>query len=279
MSLVDLARTWKLLVVVGDLLLAQAADACDDGPMPIGAAELQYTKVAFDFCPHTSDIALDGKGATARLYNETWWDKAIPAPSLYSESTDGSLAISLGGVLASVPRAMVGGSLPLLSGDRGFFVEFETSLSDNDPDHFSAVWLMPIEHNQRQEDSYPPDPRGFERWIEIDVDESGFAPGPMGTTLSWSGIWPKYERVRSNPNLYNEKIDRTVRHRFAAGFNPEKLTVTFWYDDKIQYVASGPSVPEIARKQNFYIILDATTHKLGHPYTLYIHRIRAYVPE
>lgn len=259
--------------------IVQPAQACDDRPPPIGAVTLKYTSVAFDFCPRLADISFSGHGTAAKLYNGHWWTKLTPSPSLYSEGPEGSLAIAYGGGVTSVPKTMVQGSLPLLPGDRGFVVEFEVSLSDDHEDHFPAVWLMPVEHNQRQEDSYPPDERGFERWLEIDVDEGGFTPGPMATTLSWSGIWPNYQRVRSNPNLRNEKIDRAQRHRFAAGFDPQHLKITFWYDDKVQYVASGESVPEIARKQHFYIIMNADAHKLKLPYELYIHRVRAYVPE
>lgn len=259
--------------------LAESVHACDDRPPPIGAVSLKYTNVAFDFCPRPADISFSGQGTTAKLYNGHWWTNSIPSPSLYSEGPDGSLAIAQGGAVTSVPRTMVRGSLPLLPGDRGFFVEFEVSLSDDHADHFPAVWLMPIEHNQRHEDSYAPDERGFERWLEIDVDEGGFSPGPMATAISWSGFWPNYQRVRSNPNLHNEKIDRAQRHRFGAGFDPERLKITFWYDEKVQYVASGASVPEIAKKQHFYMIMNADAHKLKLPYELYIHRVRAFVPE
>jgi hypothetical protein len=252
--------------------------ACDDKPPPPGALELKYTKVAFDICPKLSDISESETGATAKFYNGVWWDK-VPDNSLYADNADGSLAISYGGSLTTAPRSMVEGTLPLLAGAKGFFVEFEISVSNDDPDHFPAVWLMPIEHNNRMEDSYPPDERDFERWLEIDVDEGGFAPGPMGTAISWSGIWPKYNRIRSNPDLNNEKIDRSQRHRFAAGFDPRTLKITFWYNDKIQYVASGKSVPEIARRQHFYVIMNASSHKLGLPYTLNIYRVRAFVPD
>ncbi|MBB4365099.1 hypothetical protein GGD65_006163 [Bradyrhizobium sp. CIR18] len=257
-----------------------SVEACDDRPPPIGAVALKYTNVAFDFCPTLADISLSGHGTAAKLYNGHWWTRSTPSPSLYGEGPNGSLAITLGGAVTSIPKTMRGpGSLPLLPGNRGFFVEFEASLSDDHEDHFPALWLMPIEHNQRQEDSYPPDERGFERWLEIDVEEGGFSPGPMATAISWSGTWPNYQRLRSNPNLRNEKIDRTQAHRFGAGFDPEHLKITFWYDGKIQYVASGASVPEIARRQHFYIIMNADTRKLQIPYKLYIHRVRAFVPE
>jgi hypothetical protein len=253
--------------------------ACDDKPPPKGAITLNYTQVAFDICPRLSDISADEMDQKAKLYNGVWWDNTLPDRSHYSDNPGGSLSISYGGTLTTVPRTMVPGHLPLLAGDRGFFVEFEVSLSDDHGDHFPAVWLMPIEHNQRQEDSYPPDQHGFERWLELDVDEAGFAPGPMGTAIAWSGVWPNYQRIRSDPNLYNEKINRTQRHRFAAGFDSQNLKITFWYDDKIQYVASGPSVPDIARRQHFYVIMNAASHKLGLPYAMNVYRVRAFVPK
>ncbi|WP_156164491.1 hypothetical protein [Bradyrhizobium sp. LTSP885] len=265
------------LVVSTFALIAQAW-ACNDGPLPEGATKLGFTRLAFNICPNVSDISMDGRGDSAKLYNGVWWDKAVPPKSLYTDNADGSLSISFGGALATVPRTMTPGALPLLRGTDGFFVEFEVSLSDNDHDHFPAVWLMPIEHNQRLDDSYQPDERGFERWIEIDVDEGGFAPGPMGTAISWSGTWPNYTRVRSNPDLYNQRIDRSHRHKFAAGFDPKTLTITFWHDDKIQYVAKGESVPEIARKQNFYVIMNAASHKLNLPYTMNVYGVRAFIP-
>jgi hypothetical protein len=272
-------QCFAVIILLSNLFVTDRLEAaCDDKPPPKGAIALKYTKVAFDFCPKVSDIAMDGKETGKKLYNGVWWENALPDKSFYSDNPDGSLSVSKDGGLVTVPRSMVPGQLPLLAGDRGFFVEFEVSLSNDHQDHFSAVWLMPIEHNQRQEDSYPPEAGGFERWLEIDVDESGFSPGPMGTAIAWSGIWPNYKRVRSNPNLHNTKIDRTQRHRFAAGFDPENLKITFWHNDKIQYVASGESVPEIARKQHFYVLMNATSHKLELPYTLNIYRIRAFVP-
>jgi hypothetical protein len=47
-----------------------------------------------------------------------------------------------------------------------------------------------------------PDSPGFERWMELDVDEGGFGPGLLGTVHSWSGIAPNYTNI-SGPNNYN----------------------------------------------------------------------------
>jgi hypothetical protein len=269
----------SVLMVLPSVFLPNALEACDYKPLPPGVIALGVTKVAFDICPKLVDTSMDGKNdGTANLYSGFWWEKTVPERSQYSDNPDGSLSISFNASLATVPRTMVPGALPLLAGDRRFFVEFEVSISDNYQDHFPAVWIMPIEHNQRQEDSYQPDEAGYERWLEIDVDEAGSTPGPMATAISWFGKWPNYHRLRSNPNLHNEKIDRTQRHRFGAGFDPQNLTISFWYDDNLQYVASGRSVPAVARKQHFYALIDTWSHGLNVPYTMNVYRIRALVP-
>lgn len=267
-----------VLVVLASVWAIDPVKACDDKPPPPGAKQLNYLTAAFDFCPSVSDISATGNAGTGKLYSGVWWESTVLEKSEYKNNPDGSLSIPNGGGLQSVPRTMVPGELPLLAGGRGFFVEFEVSLSDDNQDHFPAVWLMPIEHNQRQEDVYPPDPPGFERWLEIDVDEGGFTPGPMATAIGWSGIWPDYQRQRSNPDLHNKKMDRSQIHRFGAGFDPKTLTITYWHNDQIQYVASGESVPAIARRQHFYIIMNATTHHRHLPYTMNVYRVRAFVP-
>jgi hypothetical protein len=266
-----------LVLLVSLMVMANPLRACDDKPPPPGAIALGSTQVVFDICPRVSDISADGEPSEAKFYRGVWWENDVPDLSVFSNNPDGSLAIPYPAGLATVPRRMVPGSLPLLAGNRAFFVEFEVSLSDDNPDHFPAVWLMPIEHNLRQEDSYPPDQRGFERWLEIDVDEGGFTPGPMATAIGWSGIWPHYQRSRSNPNLHNKKMDRAQRHRFGAGFDPSNLTITYWYDDRIQYTASGESVPEVAKKQHFYLIMNTNSQGRHLPFTMNLYRVRAFM--
>jgi hypothetical protein len=264
-------------VLLSSVAMFGPVKACEQKPPPSGAIALGTTHAAFDICPSVSEISADGEPGTAAFYRGVWWEKTVPDQSVFSNNADGSLSIPYPAGLATVPRKMIPGSLPLLAGDQAFFIEFEVSLSDDNPDHFPAVWLLPIEHNQRQEDRYPPDEPGFERWLELDVDEGGFTPGPMGTAISWSGVWPNYKRLRSNPNLHNEKIDRAQRHRFGAGFDPKHLTISFWYDDKLQYTASGQSVPDIARKQHFYLIMNAASQGRHLPYNMNVYRIRTFV--
>jgi hypothetical protein len=205
-----------LSVALWSVSIANPLQACENKPPPPEAIAIGATQVAYDICPTVSDISADGKLGKAKLYRGIFWDNNnIPELSVFSNNPDGSLAIPYPAGLATVPRSMVPGPLPLLAGDHGFFVEFDASISDDNSDHFPAVWLLPIEHNLKQEDSYPPDERGFERWLELDVDEGGFTPGPMGTALSWSGVWPHYERIRSVTDSAPDSIPR--RLRFHSG--------------------------------------------------------------
>jgi len=189
------------------------------------------------------------------------------------------LALSLGGDLVSAPRDLkTPGLLPALPGDTGFYVEFDVRLSDNDPDHWPAVWLMPFEHNGRQEDHYSGDPKGFERFMELDVDEGGFGPGLTGTVHSSEGIWPKYKHVQNPNNVRKEPIDRSVTHTFGASYDPRTQTATWWLDGVRQMSATAPYVPEIAAQQRFYLIVSAQSHSQQKDYRMFLSRVRAFVP-
>jgi len=263
-------------------LLAQTADgasepACKPGEAPAPAKALGFTRAAITLCPKLADISTSGLG-TAALYNGHQWQKPIPAPSLYTSSPDGGLRMIAGGTLCSVSHDMQAGTLPLLDGSRGFYVEFTTRLSDDDPDHFPAVWLMPVEHNAAQHDHYDPDPKGYERYLELDVDEGGFTKGFMGTAIAWEGIWPHYQRTRSNPIWAVPPLDRSKTHTFAALFDPTDLRVSWFLDGKLQYTATGPAVPRISLQQHFYLILEANQHDKKIPYYMDVLDIRAFTP-
>jgi hypothetical protein len=269
-----------LCLIAGGCASAQVATAtaCPSNPIPPGARELNLTKTVINLCPKVSDIALDGKGRSV-LYNGTWWNPEIPTADHYQDSPDGSLSIALGGRLTTVSRDMKPGKLPLLSGKHKFYVEFEAYISENLKDHWPALWLMPIEHNVQHDDHRPGESKKYERWLEIDVDEGGFAPGPMATAIAWEGVWPNYKRTRSNPNLRNDPIDRTQKHIFGVGYDPQSLTLSFWHNNKLQYVAKPPAIPEIARDQNFYIIMSAQTKGKKLPYTMNVVQVRAYADD
>lgn len=260
------------------LVAAVSVSLAQPAPVPPGAAALGYTKCVINEHPTVADIA-PGKNGDYKWFSGQWY--AQPPSLDHYTMQHGVLAISLGGDLVSTARDFSGGKLPLLPGIDGFYVEFEVRLSDNDPDHFPAVWLMPAEHSGKQEDHYPGDPPGFERWMELDVDEGGFGPGLTGTVHSWTGIWqgdPPYQRVMNPNNVSKTPLDRSQRHTFGASYDPVRQQATWWVDGVQQMSAGHPYVPGVAAKQHFYLIISAQTHGGNKPYHMFISGVRAYVP-
>lgn len=255
--------------------------------IPPGALLLGYTKCVINERPTAADIALPETKGRYKWYSGQWWMKEKPSLDLY-ETVNGVLSIKLGGEIVSAPHDFSEGLLPYLPGSDGFYVEFDVWLSDNDPDHWPALWLMPKEHNWKREDNYPElgDPPGFQRWMELDVDEGGFGPGLTGTVHHWFGIWEEGFKNIQNPNNVSPlPLDRTQKHTFGASFDPKHLIVTWWVDGVPMMSAGGkfcpyqPScVPVVARKQNFYIIISAQSHGKQKPYRIFVSAVRAYVP-
>ncbi len=143
------------------------------GAIPPGAAALGYTRPVIYLTPTVDDISYDA--TSKNLFSGNWYDAPRPA-STYS-MTGGVLTLSQGGVLTTESRKSEPGALPLLLGSNGFYVEFAVKLSENDTDHFPAVWVMPQEHDVHQSDHQPGDPPHFERWMELDVNG---APSSIG---------------------------------------------------------------------------------------------------
>lgn len=245
--------------------------------VPAGAAALGYTTCVIDEKPQVGDIA-PGKTGAYKWFSGQWYARELPPQDSYF-MTNGVLAMKQGGDLISVQRDMrPGGLLPVLPGKNGFYVEFEVSLSGNDPDYFPAVWLMPIEKNGRKEAKGPQDPQGFERYMELDVDEGGFGPGLTGTVHSWWGEWPKYGHIQSKNNVSKIPLDRTQKHVFGASYNPATGKTAWWVDGVFQMEADAPYVPEVGSLHNYYLIMGAQSHKFKKPYIMYIHSVRAFVP-
>ncbi len=246
-----------------------------DCPIPPGAATIGYVKCILNEKPVAADIA-PGRTGDYKWFSGEWYAKP---PSMDHYSTqEGALAISLGGDLVSAPQDFSPSELPLLPGAFGFYVEFDVRLSSNDPDHWPAVWLMPAEHNGKQQDHHTGDPKGYERWMELDVDEGGFGPGLTGTVHNWSGIYPQYKNLQNPNNVSSIALDRTKTHTFGASYDPKTSTVTWWVDGKKMMSAGKPYVPAIASKQSFYLILSTQSHGKENPYVMYVSGVRAYVP-
>ncbi|SPE61424.1 Beta-glucanase (modular protein) [Verrucomicrobia bacterium] len=243
--------------------------------VPPGAAVLNYTLRVINDRPTSAEIA-PGSNGHYNWFSGQWWE--TPPPLTDYSTVSNVLVLSLGGDLVSTPRDFSAGALPVLSGSNGFYVEFEVQLSDTNQDHWPAVWLMPVEHNAQAQDRYPGDPPGFERWMELDVDEGGWGPGLLGTVHSWSGIWPNYTNVSNPNNLSPVALDRSQKHTLGGSYDPRHQMVTWWVDGQRQMSAVSPYVPAIAAKQHFYLILSAQTHGKNIPYSMYVSGVRAYVP-
>lgn len=244
-------------------------------PIPPGAAALGYSKCVINETPTAADIA-PGRNGNHKWFSGQWFSRNTPPLDLY-ETRDGVLALKLGGNLVSAPLDFSKGQLPLLPGEDGFYVEFDVRLSDNDPDHWPAVWLMPAEHDGKH-DHYEGDPKGFERFMELDVDEGGFGPGLTGTVHSTEGVWPKWKHIQNPNNVSRMAIDRTQTHTFGASYDPTRQKVTWWLDGVQQMSAGAPYVPAVAAKQHFYLILSGQSHKAKKPHYTFISGVRAYAP-
>lgn len=267
------------LVAFGFQTSAHSADLAGgqkDRQIPPGAAALGFTKCVIDETPTTADIASGRNGSTHKWFSGQWYSKTAPSLDHY-EMRNGVLALKLGGNLVSAPLDFSQGNLPLLPGAEGFYVEFDVRLSDNDPDHWPAVWLMPAEHDGKL-DHYEGDPPGFERFMELDVDEGGFGPGLTGTVHSTEGIWPNWKHIQNPNNVSRIPIDRSQTHTFGASYDPVQQKVTWWLDGVQQMSAGTPYVPTVAARQHFYLILSGQSHGAKKPHYTFISGVRAYVP-
>lgn len=243
--------------------------------VPPGAAVLGYTKRVISETPTAADIA-PGKNGDHKWFSGQWYSSPAPSPDHYG-TQKGVLALSLGGDLVSTPRDFSPGRLPLLPGANGFYIEFDVRLSDNDRDHLPAVWLMPAEHDGKR-DHYEGDPAGFERFMELDVDEGGFGSGLTGTVHTTEGVYPKWKGSQNPNNVSSVAIDRSQKHTFGASYDPVLQKATWWVDGKLQMSAGSPDVPAIAARQHFYLIISAFSHGAKKPYFMFVSGVRAYAP-
>ncbi|HEX5738863.1 MAG TPA: hypothetical protein VFY22_10155 [Hydrogenophaga sp.] len=254
---------------------ASGQTICTDGATPAGAAQVGAHQLVIQDCPKLADVDFTGRADGRKYYNGLYFTKPRDR-SLYEQAPDG-LVLKRGGVVATVKMTSHPGLFPLLSGAQPFYIEAQVATSSNDPDNFPAIWLLPIEHNLRLEDVYPPDPKGFERWFELDIDEGGFGPGSHHTAISWSGKWPNYKKIQ-NPNPTSKvPLDRTQPNVFGVSYDPATLTVRWWLNGQQVLEAGPPAVPEVARRQNFYLIVSAQSHRNISDYQMKFMGVRAYV--
>ena len=271
---IAMASALTMALASGGRALA-AADPCNAG-RPAGAQALGYSKQLFCVVPTVADIA-GGDTETARLYSGKWYDKNEYPRSLYSNASPRGLSISNGGIVSTQTRKSRPGALPLLRGADGFYVEFGERISDNDADHFPAVWLMPQEHNAARADHAAGDPDRFERWMELDVDEGGYHPGHHGAMILWSGVSPSYQDKKfPNDPKAGLPADRTEEHVFGLSYDPAGKQVTWWLDGKNVGSVSTAEAAPVVDSHNYYLIMSNQHHGKNKPYQMVVTYFQAW---
>lgn len=281
LKLTMMLRTTTYLLQICVLLVfsmrVSAEAICHVAEAPLGAVEIGADQPLFRDCPKLADLDLTGHADNHKYYGGVWFGK--PKGESFYEAADDALIIKKGGELTTVKMTSYRGRFPLMSGAKPFYIEVQAAISSNDRDNFPAIWLMPIEHNLRLDDVYPPDPDGFERWFELDIDEGGFGPGGHHTAISWWGKWPNYQKLQNPKPTSKEPLDRTQPNVFGVSYDPKTLTVRWWLNGRKVLEAGPPYVPEVARLQNFYLIVSAQSHRNISDYQLKFMGVRAFVGE
>jgi hypothetical protein len=262
------------LILVGMGLVAFGQSA------PPGAAALGYTNCIINDTPTAAEIA-PGTNGNYKWFRGNWWQS--PAPSITNFSTvSNALTLNFTGAsldLQDTPIDFSAGALPTLIGSNGFYAEFDVQLSDNNQDHWASVWVQSRQLGTGQDTYSPPDPVGFVRWMEFDIQESGWGKGLTGTIHSWTGTNAANVASLSNPNSADPTpLDMSQKHTFGGSYDPIHQQVTWWVDGVLQMSAGPPYVPAIGAQQQFFLILSAYSHGLNLPYTMYVSGVRVYVP-
>ena len=281
--MMSLANGRPFLLASAAFLATAASAETHVNWIPAGAAAAGCTKCVINERPHVRDISPDRTGKY-KWYSGQWYVKNPPGPGYY-RMENGALRLEARadgtfGDLNSAPKDWPDeGLLPFLPAKDGFYVEFDCQLDTNDPDHFAAVWMNPADKRAGHKVVRPGDLPGYERWMELDVDEAGFGPGWTCTVHNWYGIWPDYLHIQNPGNVSKKPLDRTKRHRFGASYSPRTRTVAWWMDDELLLTAGEPYVPASAEDLRYFLIFGAQMHKKNVPYNMYVYAVRAFVPQ
>ena len=259
-------------LAIPGIVMAQTAPCASDY-MPPGAQSLGFTQRVFCVVPTVADITTENE-SSFKLFSGQWYS-ANPTPLTFYAMSGSTLVIHSGGGVTTEMRNSQLGALPTLLASNGFYVEFQVSLSSNDPDHFPALFAMPQEHNGHKTDHVPGDPTNFERWMELDVDEGGYSSSPLGgfhgTLINWSGTYPTFQHQNWSvdpPSTFG--MDRTQYHIFGLSYDPKAQRVTWWMDGVNVGSQSSQPIPSIVNTYHYYLIMGAQMHKLNKPYDMYV---------
>jgi hypothetical protein len=177
-------------------------------PIPPGAAMIGACKNLYTCFPTVNDIGnWNGSSNAAgafRLYNGFAPYGYAPDSTAYTTASNGQLQLlyqgngSTGnGLLTCWPYATGKvyanyGMLPSPQAGRSFHAQCNVTMSGNPTDMFNAMFLLPQEKNNEQDDTDPAQGVSqYEKWAEFDLNESGLGTNLSGTYrgayLQWSG--------------------------------------------------------------------------------------------
>jgi hypothetical protein len=235
--------------------------------LPDGAVALGYYNQLFYDQPTLADVSTSMTATTSKWYS-------LPT-NVSQVSIQGSeLAIGLGGGVWSQAHRGKEGALPYLTGAQGFYVEFAMHLSSNNNDHFEGLYLQTAEHTMGL-DHLSTDPAGYERWTEIDVSESGYAPGSLATVINYYGISPNYSRTLLNDwGLIQTPIDYTKEHIYGVSYDPATNALQYYIDNVPTWKATLPG--SVIKNYHYYLVMEASSHGAQTPYDMYIRYVAAY---
>ena len=249
--------------------------------LPLGAAASGYTVQMFHVVPTVAMVSTTDTNSTSALYPGL--ESSSVATNLQDlkslSMVNGVFTINYTGALvaswvSSETHQSTQGTIPLLAGANGFYIEAGIRLSGSDPDYYPAFYLMPAEHNNIQSDHIATSPTGYENWLELDVLEEEAATA-QSNLISWSGIYPNYTRVM-NYWRAPTPFDWTVEHIYGMSFDPVARVVQYYLDGHPTLKASMATAPTIVDTYRYYFILGVRTHGLKKPYQMYVSYVAAY---
>jgi len=181
-------------VFAATLLASTMAHGLTCTDLPAGATALGYTTQLFYDTPTLAEVSSTDTDSTSKWYPGSFANPISTnmARRELMSTVDGDLAIGLGAGVNGETHSSKQGGLPLLSGAKGFYVEFAMRLNNSNTDHFPGLFLQTQEHDLAKDDHLSSDPKGFERWTEIDVAETGYGPGALNSVINWTGTYPAY---------------------------------------------------------------------------------------
>ena len=274
----------RLILLLAIVLAAVGQPAASQtcAGVPPGAAALGYNVQMFHVVPTVSMVSTTDTNSTSALYpGETYASVATNLQELrFLTMVNGVFTMNYTGPgatswVSSETHQATHGTIPLLLGSNGFYIEAGIRLSSSDPDHYPSFFLMPAEHNASKSDHVATSPSGFENWLEIDALEEEDGGLAQHNLINWQGTSPNYTRTMNywrSPPAFNW----TVEHIFGLSFDPVARVVQFYLDGKPTLKASMATAPTIVDAYHYYFILGARSHGLNKPYQMYVNYVAAY---